>query len=70
MSRLDCNATDAEIISDYENNSDMDFPTRAMTPAEFAERIGLKQNSIALIDDEGFDDLHYWVRAIEVPIAK
>lgn len=25
MSRLDCNATDAEIISDYENNSDMDF---------------------------------------------
>ena len=54
MSRLDCNATDAEIISDYENNSDMDFPTRAMTPAEFAERI----------NDEGFDDLHYWVRAI------
>lgn len=60
MSRLDCNATDAEIISDYENNSDMDFPTRAMTPAEFAERI----------NDEAFDDLHYWVRAIEVPIAK
>lgn len=59
MSRLDRNATDAEIISDYENNSDTDFPTRAMTPAEFAERI----------NDEGFDDLHYWVRAIEVSIA-
>lgn len=60
MSRLDRNATDAEIISDYENNSDTDFPTRAMTPAEFAERI----------NDEGVDDLHYWVRAIEVPIVK
>lgn len=60
MNHLDRNATDAEIISDYENNGDMDFPTMAMTPAEFAERI----------NDEGFDDLHYWVRAIEVPIAK
>lgn len=56
IERFDRDASDEEIIADYERGND-DEPTRKMTMDEFA----------ALINDELFDDIHNWVRVIKLP---
>ncbi len=57
IDRFERNASDEEIIKDYENNQNADSLVVKMTPQEFT----------ALINDEMFNDMNNWVRAIEVP---
>lgn len=54
LDRLERNATDAEIIADWESDEQHDVPTRKLTPDEFAEEC----------NDEMFADQIYWVRFI------
>lgn len=53
--RLERNATDMEIIADWESDEEHDVPTRKLTPEEFA----------AECNDEMFADQVYWVRFIK-----
>ena len=46
-----------EFIVDWDNRSDNDGRVRKMTVDEF----------LSLLNDEMFDDVHNWVRAIELP---
>ena len=46
-----------EFIVDWYNRSDNDGRVRKMTVDEF----------LSLLNDEMFDDVHNWVRAIELP---
>lgn len=57
MDRFKRNASDEEIINDYDNNQDADSLVVKMTPLEFT----------ALINDGMFNDIDNWVRAIELP---
>lgn len=59
IDRFDRDASDEEIIADYERGND-DEPTRKMTVERFA----------ALINDEMFDNIHNWVRIIKLPKNK
>ena len=56
IDRFDRNIDVSEIIADYEKGHSSE-PTRKYTLDEFAE----------LINDEMFDDVHNWVRIIELP---
>lgn len=56
IDRFDRNIDDSEIIADYEKGHSSE-PTRKYMLDEFAE----------LINDEMFDDVHNWVRIIELP---
>ena len=49
-----------EFIVDWDNRSDNDGRVRKMTVDEF----------LSLLNDEMFDDVHNWVRAIELPKTK
>ncbi len=60
MNRFERNASDEEIINDYENNQDADSLVVKMTPQEFT----------ALINDEMFNDMDNWVRVIELPLNR
>ncbi len=57
IDRFNRNASDEEIVNDYENNRNADSLVVKMTPLEFT----------ALINDEMFNDTDNWVRAIELP---
>lgn len=57
MNRFERNASDEEIVCDYENHKDAESLVVKMTPQEFT----------ALINDEMFNDTDNWVRAIELP---
>lgn len=46
-----------EFIVDWDNRTDNDGRVRKMTVDEF----------LSLLNDEMFDDVHYWARAIELP---
>lgn len=54
LKRFDRNATDGEIISDWENNGEDDVCVEKLTPDEFAARI----------NDNAFNDQKYYVRFI------
>lgn len=54
LDRIGRDATDAEIIADWESDEQHDIPTRKLTPDEFAEEC----------NDEMFADQIYWVRFI------
>ena len=56
VKRFDRNATNEEIVSDYENDEGADPCTEKYTPDEFA----------AMINDEEFADNEYWVRFIKI----
>ncbi len=56
MNRFERNASDEEIVSDYENHKDAESLVVKMTPLEFT----------ALINDDMFNDTDNWVRAIEL----
>lgn len=54
LNRFDRNATDEEIIADWESDEDFDVPTEKLTPDEFA----------AQCNDETFADQIFYVRFI------
>lgn len=54
LDRFDRNATDEEIIADWESEEDFDVPTEKLTPDEFA----------AQCNDETFADQIFYVRFI------
>lgn len=55
VNRFERNATDAEIIADWESDEQHDIPTRKLSPDEFA----------AECNDEMFADQVHWVRFIK-----
>ncbi len=57
IDRFERNASDEEVVNDYETNPDAESVVVKMTPLEFT----------ALINDEVFNDTDNWVRAIELP---
>lgn len=54
VSRFSRDASEEDILSDYENNSNAEDPVRRYTVEEF----------LSYINDECFDDLGYWVRLL------
>ncbi len=60
IDRFERNASDEEIVNDYENNKSTDSLVVKMTAQEFT----------ASINDELFNDTDNWVRAIELPKHK
>lgn len=54
LDRFERNATDDEIIADWESDEEHDVPTRKLTPEEF----------VAECNDKMFADQVYWVRFI------
>lgn len=58
ISRFERNATDAQIVEDFNTNLQNDDPVLKFTPLEFT----------SLINDDMFNDQDNWVRAIELPI--
>ncbi len=60
IDRFERDASDEEIINDYENNKDAGSLVVKMTPQEFT----------ALINDEMFNDMDNWVRVIELPMKR
>lgn len=55
LDRFERNATDEEIIADWESDKEHNIPTRKLTPDEFATEC----------NDEMFSDQVYWVRFIQ-----